>query len=519
MNRSSLGFALAVLLCAMAVPTAHGQSVADVLRYSTPLPATGAQLTGMAGAGGLAGRASYTALHENPAGLGWLPQSVLGGSFTGQFLSDDLRYTSPTHTTSASLSRSSYRLGDVGGAYVFPTSRGALTIGAAFSQTYSFQGGVSYSGRNGANSITDTFLPARGDFTVDSGDLVFFDTGLPLTAFDAGAIEFFSGDYQAGRYPFDQAVAPGRSFGTTIRQAEDLDKTGGLTEGSLGGAWAVAPRVMVGLSLNVTFGSYTFDRFYQEFDVNNSNDASLYNVIRNGRQFFGFDQLNVLERIEANITGFNARAGLSAEVVKGLRAGFTIETPTYQSIEETFGRRIETFFDDGGSLAAGNVAANVFSYRVQTPWRFGAGFTVERGRYLLAADAELVDWSQARLESDDVSFADDNRVLEDLGTTLDVRVGGAVELAPVTLRAGFALQPDPVETGVDRTRRFYSAGVSYALEPNTMLDIGYMRLSSANAYAPYGNAFVPGEDITIDAPEVSQDIRHNRVLVGLRVAF
>jgi long-subunit fatty acid transport protein len=509
-----------VLLALATAPQSRAQGLEDVLRYSQRLPGTGARTTGMAGAGGAAGVAGIGAFVDNPAGLGWMSQSQFDGSFAYGQVDDAALYAlpgaSPTRNTQ---STTDYAFDNAGLAYKVPTDRGSLVLGIAFNRTAVLDRGLDYRGRNNSNSITDTFLPDSTGFGVDGEDIL-FDRDRPRLAFDAGAIDFSTPVFENNRYPFFQAVTPG----LPIRQQEDLVESGHLSELNLGGAVEVAPGVMVGGGLNIAFGSYTFERFYQEIDLELGADD--YFIA--GTDLTGFDELRVEEEIDADLTGVNFRGGVSADLAPGLRLGLALETPTWYSVDETFGTRMQTFFDSGGSLEAGSTTDQRFEYSVRTPWRFSGGVRYRLGRLLtVSGGAEFVDWSQARLRAGDVSFADVNRTIRDLDPTLNLNGGAELHLGALTLRGGLAVQPDPQtrtfldvdDQDTDRERRFYAAGFTYRFDTQFALEASWTLERFDDTYQPYPDDFVPGDNVSITAPTVREQIDRHRVLLGVSYRF
>jgi long-subunit fatty acid transport protein len=524
-----LAAALTLVLMMSSGPAAQAQTADDALRFSHHQPATGARMMGFAGAG-IAGVADYGALFTNPAGLGYFESSQAGGSFNFLRATDDARYqVGGAEAAFTDQTVSQYGLGNAALIYKMPTARGSLVFGGAFNQTNTFERTLEYSGQNAFNSITDTFLPFEGNYSVGSGRDVSFDFDLPLRAFNAGAIEFFRDSFDEGEYPFLQAVTPG----TTIEQADEVIEEGRITEASFGSGFEAAEGVMVGASVNIAFGTYRFSRFYREIDINNENTPDLYSVLVDGSELRGFDELQVEEGIESDLAGVNIRGGLSAELPPNFRVGLVIETPTWYSIDETFGTRITTFFDSGGSLADGSTDANDFDYTIRTPWRLGGGLSYQAGGLRLAGDVEVVDWTQLELDAEATNFPDVNRRIRDLKTVVNSRIGAEYEVNGLALRAGFAYQPDPRDVEIqladdettDRSRTFYSAGIGYKFSEQFQINIGWMQERFDDQFRPYSSGTVPGEfdengnPIEITAPFVDEEIVRNRVLVGLTYSF
>lgn len=523
--RTGVMMALVMLIGGGMVLPAQAQNENDALRFSRQWPATGARMMGMAGAG-IAGVADHGALFTNPAGLAYYEQSEVAGAFNVLQVRDEALYqVGDLAAVGAEQDATQFGIGNAALAYRFPTERGSLVLAGAFNQTNTFARTLEYAGTNRFNSITDTYLPEPGNFGLDADGDLFIDRRIPRVAWEGGATEFFGGDFEEGDYPFLQAVTPG----TTIEQQDEVIEEGRLTDASFGGAFEASKDLMIGLALNISFGRYTFTRFYNELDINNENTPDLYSVVLGDNMTLaGFDQLSVEESIESELVGVGLRGGLAANLSSSLRAGFMVQTPTYYTIDETFGTRITTFFDSGGDLTGGSLDGNTFTYQVRTPWRLGGGLSYNGSNLTLAGDVELVDWSQLELDADEVSFATVNRRIRDFNAVLNTRVGVEYRFDQLSLRGGVAFQPDPSDIEIqlpddettDRAKTFYSAGIGYRVNPQLTFNLAWMQEQFDDQYRPYSSGPVPGETGEgIVAPFVDEEITRQRFLIGLSYAF
>ena len=538
------GAALIVLLALAGTGTAHAQTAEDALRFTERAPATGARMMGLSGAG-IAGVADYAALYTNPAGLGYVQTSQAAGAFGLSLTQDESLFRAPLLdadgneiTSPADATASDYG-GNANLVYRFPTSRGSLVFAAGYNQVNFFKSELAFEGTNAGSSITDIFLPGVGAYGFDDNGVPVPDSDLSFVAYEAGAVEFLPDEDEAGNYPFYQAVAPG----TLIEQQGTVTREGRLSEVNLGGAVEAGRGFMVGLSVNISSGIYTFDNFYTETDINNENTPDLYSVVfTDGTELAGFDELQFSERTESELTGGNLRGGFSAEVAPGVRAGLTLETPTFYQINETFTvAEITTFFDEGGSLSygdqPGDVGRGTFEYEIRTPWRLGAGLSVNTlaltdgtADLTLLGDVEIVDWSQLELDSESFDFSGANRSIDNYKVVANMRLGAEYRQDAFTLRGGFAYQPDPRGFEVelaggersDRSKTFLSAGVGYQVNEQVRLDLGWMQERFDDQYVPYGSygGFdVPGGDEGVLPSVVDEAMVRNQFLLGLSYSF
>lgn len=553
MTRSSLSatvvsLVLGGLLWGGCPTVTQGQALTDVIRYSDRLPAGGGGVMGRAGAGLSSGIAAPDALFGNPAGLGWLSSSALSGDFAVNRTQSDTRFGTPDATTSADRAVSDYRVGSLGGAYSFPTTRGSLVLGISFHQSNTYDRGFDVAGANETNSITGTFLPASNGYEVDGKDLV-FDSRRSRIAYEAGVIDFSRSVYDNGNYPFFRGANPNSEAAAgemTLDQQENLTESGQMNELSFGMATAIAPNVMLGGGLNAAFGSYTFERFYRETEASGllppedpQNPQPPYDpYFLEGEAVEGFDEMQLEDRIDTDLSGVNFQFGLSAEPTDALRVGIHVESPTWLEVNEVFGTEMRTFFDCDFSsescvrpdepFSSGNLTGNEFSYDLRTPWRFGGGLQHSLGELTIAGGATVIDWNQAEVSREDGSSSDPNCGaqglgpleelncdIQDLDATVDTRVGLEYEAEAFAVRTGVAYQPSPMEqtfqdidgNTTDGDRLFLSAGASIALGENSSLHINWLQKRFDDQFTSYSSES--------ESPTVRETLRRNRVLIGI----
>ena len=561
-------FALGVLLWIGLPSPAQGQSLQDVVRYSARSPAGGGPVAGRAGAGLSAGLAAPDALFRNPAGLGWLSSSMLSGDLATNVTQTDTRFVSPGPTGSADQTVSDYRLGSLAGAYSFPTTQGSLVIGVSVHQSNAYERGFDVPATNGENSITETFLPAEGDYEFDPDEgALFFDDNARLSqiAYEAGAIDFSRDRFDDGTRPFFFPGADPRDSTVadqlTLEQQENLTESGQMNELSFGVGTAIAPNIMLGGGLNIAFGSYTFERFYRETDVGNGQtnqvcsspglcppadpadperpyDPYLATDLNGDILLEGFDEMQLERRVDTDLAGVNFRIGLSAEPAEALRVGTHVSSPTWLNIDEVFGTEIRTFFDcdfSTGScvrpeepFSSGNLTGNEFSYDIRTPWRLGGGFQYSLGSVALAGGATFIDWTQAEVSTEDGNSSNPNCSAQGLGPieelncdiqgldpTVNTRAGLEYETESFVLRTGVAYQPSPTDqsfqdidgTTADGDRLSLSAGASVSLGPSSTLHFNWLQ-------ERFDDRFVSYSSDRGTSPTVREALQRNRVLVG-----
>ena len=406
--------------------------------------------------------------------------------------------------------------------YKVPTNQGALVLGFSFNQTNSFDRNLFFRGLTNGESITDVLLPFDDEFQINEDDAGFFPeffADLPEIAYLGGAVEFLSENVGTNEPLFYQAVNPG----STIEQSSDVFQEGSLRELSFGGAVEAAQGVMVGASLNFSFGRYDFESFFDEFDINGENTQDLYVVIDGETEYRGFDLVTYTERFESELIGANLRVGVSAEAAPGTRVGLTIETPTTYRVDEEFETEISTRFDNGLSLSyggqPGDIGRGTFEYDIKTPWRFGGGLSYSNSGFSILGDLELVDWSQLELEAstDRDFFSNINRsIREDFKAVVNASIGAEYAFGNLKVRAGYALQPDPNDALLtlgdgsvidpDNNKTYISAGFGFTFSDAFVIDFGWMQETHEDIYIPDFTTYF-----------VTEDIIRNHFLIGLSV--
>lgn len=544
------------------VSAAQAQDATDALFFSRRLPATGPRLTAVGGAS-VAGVGDVGAFFTNPSGLSLIDASQGTGAFRALAVTDEGAYETfgvdgqsfGTNATERSLT--GYGIGNVGLLYKVPTEQGALVLGAALNETRHFGRNLDFRNRNGLSSVSDFFLPLNDEVDVqrfapgngpdellfgqeliptdDAEFLVDFDPDgdgqinrpLSFIAFQTFGIDLVPSFFEPGGNDAE-AFLPVVTPGTEFQQVGDIREEGTLRELNFGGSVEAAQDVHVGVSANVTFGTYDLRDTFEEIDDADENDGTDGTV--------DFRSLRLTRTLNSDLSGFNLRAGLNAQVAPQVRVGLAFETPTWYSIDEESGIRLATNFDNGdrfvyGDQASEDVGRTTFDYTVRTPWRISGGLALEVDPLRVLVDAEFVDWTGLELDSDVSGLFDvENDLIEDVfDPVVNTRVGAEYEIDALTLRAGVAYQPAPASLseideeafggglnlrGADavdeRTRLYYSAGIGYALSEQVRVDLSWMQQRFEDRTLPYTST---------NASFVNEEVRRNQVLIGLRYRF
>ena len=518
---------VAALLVALGIPgTTFAQTAEDGLRLSMRAPATGARMIGI-GTAGFGGFGDYGAMYSNPAGLGLVERSSITGVIQTLRTSDaSFSHTRDFEATKLTNQVNGVNVGNFAILYKAPTTQGSLVMGLTYNQVASFQRELRFSGVNTYSTISTSFLPYSDEYYLTDDGGFDITSDLSLGAFYGGMVEWYPEllDEDSTAFPFFEAVIPG----TTIEQQGRVTESGRMNEVSLGGSMEVAPGMHVGVALNLVSGRYNFRSRFEEDDFRNENQAGDYSVfLDNGDLYEGFNYLKYGQRLESDLVGLSLRAGISAEIMGGLRVGASIETPTRHSVDETYGRSFETHFDDGNMLSYGDnpddVGNGVFSYHLNTPWRVGVGVAWEPfDWFTLLLDAEAVDWTSMRFSSNDVYFDDLNEAIQDnYEEAVNVGVGVELSLGRFVVRGGSALREHPARvqalksdySTLNTEQVYVSGGIGYRASQRFRLDVGWNMARYESTYFPYPvDAYGPRQDADL---QVDEDIQRHQVAVSL----
>ena len=509
MNKFTFTLAIAVLTL-LAVQPAAAQTGEDALRFSRRQPLFTPGLAAGVGTG-QAGIGSFSDLFQNPAGLALMDRSAFSFGLLTVSATDDGIFQVAGSGNPMTDDMMKTRIGHLAWTYKVPTAQGSMVFAAGLARQNSFDRQLSYLGENPVNSLTDYLMPVQGEFELledNQGIYPDFSRTLSFIGFETYAIDLDEEALANGDpVPFTPAVRTG-----TLEQSGLVSEEGGMTDLSFGAAIEAAPGVMVGLSVSIPFGTYDYYRLHEENDLYNDNNGSGNTT--------DFSSLRFIETYSSSLVGVNARAGVTAALIPGLRIGLSIETPTMYSVDEDYDTRLSTAFDNGDRFEYGDGAdedagRGTFQYEVLSPWRSGLGLSFSAGDLTISGDATLVDWSALELDSDTYSFVDENLATrQDMEATIATRLGLSYRMEDVTLRGGFGYDPDPrvrAPADLDRGRTYFGAGAAYTINSQFVFELGWALERFDDEYRPY-------QEVD-DAPVVVERLNRHFVQFGIRMAF
>ncbi|GAB3299505.1 OmpP1/FadL family transporter [Hymenobacter tenuis] len=476
------------------------QTSADALRFSQIQPGGTARTLGLGGANSAVG-ADLGNLLTNPAGLGLFQKSeisispALGNSNT----------TTQAFGSGGTDARSSLLLSNLGVSFTArrpdddtstPWRGGTFAIG--ITRINDFNQNLRYTATPELNQdILQRFSEGQGAI-ID--ELAY--TAL-LTERDADGT-YLPADYQnTGR----------------LVQSETIQRSGGQTQFDFGYGTSYRDKIYLGGAIGIVNTRYNSTSVLTATDpAAPSNDPGT-----------AFGSLNLREEIQTRGTGINARIGVIYRATDAVRLGASIQTPTYSELVETYSSNLDVTYDSPITTSEGTFSSGTarypnedLGYALTSPFRATGGAAVVIGKFgFLSADAEYVNYGQAHLGYDENTSASaipgdlgpaNDAIDQQLGSAVNLRLGGELRLDVFRLRAGFARYGDPYQNSsrYDRSQTYYTAGAGLR-QKSFFLDVAGVYTSAKQFYTPYQLASVQNTPVI--------DVKDNRFTTTITAGF
>ncbi|MEE9166375.1 MAG: hypothetical protein V3U24_02775 [Candidatus Neomarinimicrobiota bacterium] len=454
-------FSISIVTAAILSTSLHGQSAYDAIHLMDGEMGFGTRALAMGGAyAGLAD--DYTAIYWNPAGLGLVKEREIFTEFSHLNFTNEALFKERSTVDDQGYTR--FR--SAGAAFPFATSRGSLVLALGYNRIVNFDENLAFSG-----------------FSSETNDI-----GFDIT--DENDI--------TGYYLFDRDVF----------RSEQMSTEGGLRQWTLGGAVALSPNFLMGITAAYTTGKEQYQLWFTQEDSDH-----LY------EEFPGdFDSYEVSQVLRSDYASLSLKLGGLMHFGWGLRIGAAMTLPSTFSVDEVHSNSDELTFDDGYVDAAEE--SGRWDYRVKTPFRFDGGLSYRLVFLTFAASVRYRDWSQTRFlvsrrrleDADYREFLEENELIrQTYRPTLEYRLGGEIALQKLhtKLRGGYSLIPSPVSDATgDEDRQFFSGGLSFALDRYVNLDLtllhGSWERQSRDSFTPAGTV---------------EEITFQKLLVGISFQF
>lgn len=284
----------------------------------------------------------------------------------------------------------------------------------------------------------------------------------------------------------------------SLTQTSSVMQSGGVHNVTGAAAFEINPNFSIGFSITGKWGSYKYDRIYDEVDTYNK-----YDVFNEDYSQLDFNRLRVYEGIDNDISGISGAFGIMGKVGHNIRLSASIKFPTYYEITEHYNLRVENYWDDGSYPNPYTAPEGSVTYNLHTPFAYNAGVSFYAAGLVFTTGIEYTDASQ--VEFSDASFSNDpedqtisqmnidavNRLIvsELVGqVTWGFGAEYSFPLIPISLRASYTSTTSPYEddvTGADKKVIAVGAGVS--VTPGVRIDAAARFSKYTEFRTLYGN--------------------------------
>ncbi len=430
---------------------------------------------------GTAYAAGFGSFLDNPASAALFKTSFgeFGMAYTN--VNESVNFLGNTR----SLGDSQFNLSNAGFVYSFPTAQGSLVVGAGYNQHSVFNRAMGFRGRNEQTTITDMFKTPGSTYA---------DIAFNTFAIDYGD-EFEDWDESIFRIGFNEY---GDYLG--IRQQGEIFESGYGGEYSFFAATEFQQDLMIGVSLGILNGRYTYDRLFQEVDNFNDYDSDLIDSSGDGQGDTDIDNILLQDKIRSSYTGFKLRAGAIYRLNEVVNIGASYTFGTRMEVTELFDARIRTTFDNG--TVFDDELNSEFTYYIEMPARTSMGVSLNNmGPLTVSASAEYVDYASTRIDFRDGELFEDeiaeNEFIEEAFRSVwNLRSGLELQLNDgFTLRGGYQHLPGKFRE-VSTDRNIFTFGSGIQISRDVALELGgsysmWDEFSAVYDYAEYNYSPLP----------------------------
>jgi long-subunit fatty acid transport protein len=461
------------------------QNETDALRYSQLKFGGTARIQGIAGAQTALG-ADASSMHSNPAGLGLYRKSEF--SITPGIGFNETE--SSTGGTSVSDSRNKFFLSQLG--LVFSGHKPDEVMGDWRGGSF----GVGYTRLNDFNNTTgfvgnigdkQSWLQSLDDNVKNMGitqadlDAEYGSNGDNITSLEGLAYATFLIDTLPGSN--GRLYVPARQG--VIKQQETIFSKGSQDEWDFSYGGSYMDKLYVGATLGLTTLRYEQSRTYQE-------DA--------GPEEPYFSSLVLSDFFVTRGTGINFKLGLIYKPTDAVRLGASIQTPTYNDMEDSYVSSLTVNYKPGvfaQNTFTARTLDGFFEYDLTTPFRASGGVAAFIGKYgFVSADLEYVDYPNAHYSlSEDNPYgipsgtsyfqAQNTRISNSYDGSINFRLGTEARFDIFRIRLGYAYYGDPYRnSNLDRSQNYFTGGFGIK-EKRFFLDAAYVHNTYDSFYSPY----------------------------------
>ncbi|HRH01601.1 MAG TPA: hypothetical protein PLI68_05520 [Bacteroidia bacterium] len=483
MKKLVLSISIATALCI----NTQAQNQVDALRYSQITYGGTARYVGVGGAFGAFG-ADASALSSNPAGIGMYRKSDL--TFTPTFYNGNT--TSAYNGATNRDAKLNFNFGNAAFIINIPKAKNdgskewkSLSFGISYNRQNNFHNRIFIEGNTNGSSLLKQYVAEANGYN-------------PLS------LNLFGNDLAYQTYLIDTIPGETNSYfaNTNFNSAthkKSIEQSGAMGETALSFGANYNNKLYLGASIGFDKIKYEESSRYEESDNDTGKTGNYISLYKMDLKKFVLD-----EKYSTSGRGINLKAGAIYSVFDWLKIGAAVHSPTYfYSMTDTYSDSITAMYsyfetpDSTGYYPNGRTLTysspeGLFEYSLSTPFRAIAsiGFLINK-RGLISADYEYVNYSQARLNSDNDEFRNANKSIQmEYTAASNIRIGTEWRFEPFSVRAGYSYYGSPYKDKINNgSRSTYSIGFGYKLEV-FYLDIAYQLTQSKERYYMYDAGFV-----------------------------
>lgn len=476
-------YSLSFLFFCTSLSTLFAQNISDVLRYSILDPGGTARVIGAGGAFGAMG-----------GDIGVMGSNISGiADFRSNEVTISVSYNNPKTTSTylgeqvgSSNDGRNFQINNV--AFVkhntppeyssFVTSN--FMIGfqqyASFGETYDYnavhEGSIVESWANNASAgFYSAFEEELADLT---GAIYFYNDTL-------GYVHDFT------EITFDTTtnipIGRDNSVNELVQKEEVIERSGNINELQFAWAGRLKSGLRLGLGIGLPWVSYEENKFYEENDTDG--DPA------------GFNTLNFNQSFTTSGIGFNIKAAIGYSIMKKVRLGLNIQSPTFYRMDDNFYNSM--LYDCSECIEPFQLAESepgAFAYKLRTPMKLTASVGTLMGqdklRGFLNLDLNYIDYGSSRfnftyrsdlIEDAEYELAQNDLISNTLASGFEFNLGGEMAYDKYRLRAGVSsrLKPFRSEIGQDY---ILAAGLGFRAK-SLYFDLAYQYLIREEGYVPY----------------------------------
>lgn len=443
----------------------EAQNEMQALRYSQYSPFGTARFAAQGGAiGALGGDLSSTLV--NPAGLGFYRSSEF--SLTPSFYW--VNTTSNFMGSTAYDSQLKFTIGSLGAVSAITRNKSKGIVSASYAVGYNtlvnFNNRTTILGINENSSLLDDFTWHAND---NPNNLSPYYEQL---AFDAYLMPY---DSVAGEFWHDMQMD-----GYGQEQSRLSVQSGYIGEYSLSGAFNFSNLLYFGATVGIHSVRFYEEIYHTETDFDD--------------HVLDFDSFRFREFNQTRGWGYTFKFGMIIRPIQMIRAGASIQLPTYYYLTDQKFTDINSYWDRSSGIPDTQESSpnGVYDYRLNTPFRANAHASIILFKLAtISAGYEYVDYSTARLDAYDYKFVDENdQIRQDLQATHNLKAGAEIRIESFYLRAGSQYLMSPFTDSRNNGEQWiYGGGLGFRTR-GAYFDISYTHSNRAEVYGMY--AFEPG---------------------------